>query len=314
MAVYRKLSGVWERIEQIHRKDAGVWENISQMYRRDAGIWVLVFQNAVTITLTDSINVSVASILNNHDPVIKDGTKVHVVVPDGVTIGGTVSGGYALRMDDISRYGELTLYNSGEIQGAGGGGSYKSGSGAIQSTHPFTLVNSATGAIRGGGAGGADGVSTSSYYKSEDRTDHTYAENYDQFRWNFDLYWSGVNKGYLSSATQSNFNPHSDGWWYASWTPSGGAGGLYGISQYHYVYYPATTGGTGGDGEGYNQVLSLGQASPDGGEDGYDGATWATAASPGGDPGIAIQADGVEVKFKNDGLIQGAQNFIGVPL
>jgi len=79
---------------------------------------------------------------------------VKATIPAGVIVGGTLKGGFALVVGDISAYSKVEVVVDGEIQGRGGNAN-EVGNGGIQSDLPITLT--INGQIRAGGGGGGNG-------------------------------------------------------------------------------------------------------------------------------------------------------------
>jgi len=350
MSVHVKQAGVWESINPLLRKQNGTWKEVQEAYRKDAGAWQIVYQGIKEYDLTSGTNVNIANWLVSQGA--KPNTNVIVNLPAGQTIGGTVAGGYAIEMGNISVYKSLIFNIRGEVYGVGGTSASKAGSHALRSLYPFTLDVKNTGRIyAGGGAGGAGGRGgngndrggyTAEKYQGPPQPSHYWTPNGNCSTTSPKVYcwYEGTNVG------GACFNPYIivGSWLYAE--GSHHIWGFYKMKRAKLSSSGGGNGGAGGAGAGYNQAAAGGGggsnssnragrggaggsgaaygAAGAGGAKGSTGYTYTRDSSgrsnggsggaAGGAAGNAIIATGVQIKFANAGVVAGSQDFIGVPI
>lgn len=156
MTIYVKDSGTWKEIKDVYTNTGGMWEQSYEVYAKDTD-WKLVYPDVQVLTLFSTTDVALDTWMASAGA--RPGFNVKVHIPANEVIGGTVDGGYAITVGDISIYKSVTLVIDGEVQARGGhSAGYKPGSHAIHTNYPINIIVNATGAIRGGGgAGGAGG-------------------------------------------------------------------------------------------------------------------------------------------------------------
>ena len=269
--LYRKQSGVMREVATVHKNFSGELNPASDIYKVQNGVLTPVYHNVVTITLADDQeNFWLNAWLVNQG--IKDNSNVVVNIPDGVTIGGTVSGAYAFQLGNINRLKSLTINLSGRIEGKGGVNSSKGGSHALRSVHPFTLNVLPTGFIAGGGgAGGTGGAGAwgdwinwvSRLYGAG--SDTCYAGSMDFWRYHGYVRICNGPSGDPGGYPYLRSQDPKEGWQWlrdsgvAGGDPADDTGEKTNKIQYagpeRYYKEAGGAGGAGADGQGYNQPL-----------------------------------------------------------
>ena len=256
---------------------------------------------------------------------------IKVVIIETAIIGGTVVGGYALNIGNVSQFDSIILDVYGEIQGKGGiPASSPDGDGLIYTTYPLTINVKSTGVLNaGGGAGGKGGTGSNGSVTTwsadnwaKDTGNDYYFRNPTRVR-NDEavIAWAGNITQLLGVGIISTWGDYRKGSLKLTGSTTWGGQDLWYARQKKTI----TTvyggiGGAGGDGEGYNQVATLGlpgevvSGAQDGG-DGGDGGAFGVAGARGdlsgtygGTQGYAIYAyEGAVtgVIVNNSGTING---------
>ncbi len=247
-----------------------------------------------------------------------------VIIPSGVTIGGSTSATPAMRTG-TGRGGALEVVCAGTI--SGGGGTANSGVGGTAfyaEQSGVTLRNSGT--VRSGGGGGGAGGAGGTGVVQEGPT---YQEVPTTYRWSNDasfgdVYWDGV---LILSGNTTGGSYASGGWTYYR-------GAYQGTGSLYYVYrqqgpYSGGAGGAGGRGQGYDGAAAAGSAGSAGGTNagtggtggtggayGATGSTGSTGANGNSGSGVAGTAGGItgyaihgigSITLVNSGTITGTQ-------
>ena len=242
--------------------------------------------------MTNAVNVELGVWLEARLPL---STTVEITIDSGTVIGST-NGQYAIRVGDISKFLNVTLFNYGEIQGAGGPrGGGAGGAAIISNDNVFKVVN--YGAIRSGGGGAQRGgtggwgnwVTKWSAKRFDDSTDLFFYPESDSK----DCQWDNVDVG-VANDFPYVYSDRTGGKWYmytaAGCNPDGHACWWQYIKRSTVANGSGGTGGQGGRGRGYNQTRQNGSYGAygtnyggRGGRGGHGGAwgTTSTGASKG---------------------------------
>jgi len=220
-----------------------------------------------------------------------------VVVPSGVTVGGTST--HAMLLPS-GMGGTIVFDISGNVYGYGGAANGGTGGNAIHCTQTSGVtinINSGAnvkaggggggqggsgGAGGAGGTGGQGGQGTSSNYVGNNAVVNCGAGSY----WGLDYCRNSYGHGYITHASHSGgcFSSGTDylqRWnCYSTTTTNGGNGGSGGAGG-----TSGGAGGAGGVGQGYNQSAASGSA----GGTGSSGSTGAAGSSAGGNAGTGGQ-------------------------
>jgi hypothetical protein len=291
----------WVQAAEVYAKTNGTWHDCCEAYYKENGAWHLVFNCTQKLTIPSSENLNLGNWLRNQN--VPAGIIVEACLPSGNTIGGTVNGGSALTIGDISDYKSVKLIVQGNISGKGGTVGYKNGSHAIRGTSPITIDIDGGWIRGGGGAGGDGGDGGKGDWVQWWRTDTTMADppHQDWMRWRHHhedfrkSYWQPVTGGSGGNYPDDAFTRwinHDVGFpgqyeyvreLYAltgykspeqqvnvvykrgAYQHRADGRDRYEITRNNYSVGQAGAGGDGGLGRGYNQTNTAGDA----GEQGY---------------------------------------------
>ena len=335
MTFHTKHNGTWKEVgsNSFYVKYNGVWTVVDEAFVKSGGLWKQYFINEIAVTLASTTNVDAEGLFDS--AVWTATTPKRIIVPSGVTIGGT--GGTAALTIPSNMAGPLNIDVIGDVIGTGGAANGGAGGHAILNNAGGVIVNVEAGGqlLAGGGGGGRGGqggngsyTNTGTLQNYSNCMKHTYYDSDGP-----PDVWQGIVDGAVRYTT-NNFGQNN------SWTYNGGT---YQKTEYRFAvsgninYYrisysiPQTStggsGGAGGVGQGYLQALTTGSVGAAGGTNagtggsGSDGAAYGQTAATGstgsngnasnGSAGLAggsagDAVNGTSITLNNAGTVAGS--------
>ena len=223
--------------------------------------------NAIIQTLSNTTNVDLSTVFGTD---WASSVPKEVIIPSGVTIGGTGSSDALTAPSGMG--GTLTITNAGSVIGFGGTSGGNGGNAIRIASSGVTVANS--GLIAGGGGGGGSGGAGGQGGNGGNGTQHVSGRFVRNTNTNSCGSRPSSCPAYCYCFQNGTYNMGEDprmSWYgYDCGISSGGAGGAGG------------TGGAGGVGQGYNQTATTGSS----GSSGSSGGAGGTNAGSGGNGGL----------------------------